>query len=90
MNVSKRTFFPAANNQPEKYASSHEGYFSQMQFGFQKGVRCVVASFTIFEVINQVLQRGVEYLVVFLTFVKPLTRFGLTVYFGARPKKNPC
>ena len=31
--------------------------FFQMQFGFQEGVRCVEASFTILETINHMLER---------------------------------
>ena len=34
------------------------GYFSQMQFGFQEGVGCAEASFTILETINHMFERG--------------------------------
>ena len=34
------------------------GFFSEMQFGFQEGVRCTEASFTIIETINHILERG--------------------------------
>ena len=44
-------------NRLEKFASQ-KGYFSQMQFGFQEGVGCVEASFTILETINHMLERG--------------------------------
>ena len=38
--------------------AAHKGFFSEMQFGFQKGVDCTEASFTIFETINHMLERG--------------------------------
>ena len=41
----------------ENYAS-HNRYFSEMQFGFQEGVGCIEASFTILETINHMLERG--------------------------------
>ena len=44
-------------NRHEKFASQ-KGYFSQMQSGFQGGVGCVEASFTILETINHMLERG--------------------------------
>ena len=53
-----------------------------MQFGFQEGVGCVEASFTILETINHMLERRSNILGVFLTFVKPLTLFELMVYFS--------
>ena len=53
-----------------------------MQFGFQEGVGCVEALFTILETINHMLDRGNKKLGVFLTFVKPLTLFGLIVYYS--------
>ena len=44
-------------NRFEQFASQ-KGYFSQMQFGFQEGVGCVEASFTILETISHMLERG--------------------------------
>ena len=44
-------------NRFEKYAAQM-GFFSEMQFGFQEGVRCTQASFTIIETINHMLERG--------------------------------
>ena len=44
-------------NRLENYAS-HNQYFSEMQFGFQEGVGCIEASFTILETINHMLERG--------------------------------
>ena len=44
-------------NRLEKYAS-HNHYFSEMQFGFQEGVGCIEAPFTILETINHMLERG--------------------------------
>ena len=51
-------------NRLEKFASQR-GYFSQMQFGFQEGVGCVEASFTILETINHMLERGSKIVWVF-------------------------
>ena len=34
------------------------GFFSEIQFGFQEGVRCNEASFTILGTINHMLKRG--------------------------------
>ena len=34
------------------------GFFSEMQFGFQEGVGCTEASFTIIETRNHMLERG--------------------------------
>ena len=44
-------------NRLENYAS-HNQYFSEMQFGFQEGIGCIEASFTILETINHMLERG--------------------------------
>ena len=44
-------------NRLEKYAAQM-GFFSEMQFGFQEGVGCNEASFTILETINHMLERG--------------------------------
>ena len=37
--------------------SAHKGFFSEMQFGFQEGVGCTEASFTVLETINNMLER---------------------------------
>ena len=68
-------------NRLEQFASQ-KGYFSQMQFAFQDGVGCVDTSFTTLEQLVTCLKGGVQYLGVFLTFVKPLTLFGLMVYYS--------
>ena len=39
-------------------SAAHKGFFSEMQFGFQKDVGCTEASFTILETINHMLERG--------------------------------
>ena len=44
-------------NRPDTFAA-HKGFFSEMQFGFQEGVGCTEASFTILETINHMLERG--------------------------------
>ena len=44
-------------NRLEKFAADNE-YFSELQFGFRKGVGCIEASFTILETINHMLERG--------------------------------
>ena len=44
-------------NRLEKYAAQI-GFFSEMQFGFQEGVGCNEASFTILETINHMFERG--------------------------------
>ena len=44
-------------NRLEKYAAEI-GFFSEMQFGFQEGVGCNEAFFTIIETINHMLERG--------------------------------
>ena len=44
-------------NRLEKFASQ-EGYFSEMQFGFQEGSGCIEPSFTILKPINHMLERG--------------------------------
>ena len=38
--------------------AAHKGFFSEMQFGFQEGVGCTEASFSILETINHMLERG--------------------------------
>ena len=44
-------------NRIEKYAA----FFSEMQFGFQEGVGCNEASFTVLEKINHMLERGSKF-----------------------------
>ena len=44
-------------NRLEKFAAQR-GYFSELQFGFIEGLRCIEASFTILETINHMLARG--------------------------------
>ena len=55
---------------------AHKGFFSEMQFGFQEGVGCTEASFTILETINHMLERGAKFSAVFLMFGKPLIQSG--------------
>ena len=38
--------------------AAHTDFFSEMKFGFQEGVGCTEASFTILETINQMLKWG--------------------------------
>ena len=60
----------------EKLAGE-SAYFSNLQFGFQEGVGCLEASFTILESI--ICLKGVtNFLHAFLMFAKPLILFGLT------------
>ena len=59
----------------EKFAGEN-AYFSNLQFGFQEGVGCLEASFTILESIN--LKGVTKFLHAFLMFAKPLILFGLT------------
>ena len=61
-------------NRLEKFASQ-AGDFSEILFGFQEGPGCIEASFTIFETINHMLERGSS--VVSLTSGKLLIQFGL-------------
>ena len=44
-------------NRLEKFAKQ-KGFFSNLQFGFEEGVGCIEASFTILETINHMLERG--------------------------------
>ena len=53
-----------------------------MQFGFQEGVGCVEASFTILETISHMLERGSKIFGCFLDVRKALTLFGLMVYYA--------
>ena len=59
-------------NRLEKYAAQI-GFFSEMQFGFQEGVGCTEASFTIIETINHTLERGSK---VFSCFLDVRKAFG--------------
>ena len=38
--------------------AKQKGFFSEMQFGFQDGIGCIEASFTILETIDHLLERG--------------------------------
>ena len=38
--------------------AAHEGFFSEMQFGFQEVVGCTKGSFTVLETINHMLERS--------------------------------
>ena len=44
-------------NRLEKFVADNK-YFSELQFGFRKGVGCIEASFTILETINHMLEWG--------------------------------
>ena len=46
-------------NRLEKFAK-HKGFFFNLQFGFEEGVGCIEASFTILEAINHILEPGLE------------------------------
>ena len=52
-----------------------------MQFGFQEGVSCNEASFTILETINHMLECGSKISAVFSMFAKLLTQDGLIAFF---------
>ena len=56
-------------NRLEKYAAQM-GFFYEMQFGFQEGVGCTEASFTIIETINHMLERGTKVFSCFLDVLK--------------------
>ena len=45
-----------------------------MQFGFQEGVGCIEASFTILETINHMLERGIKIFGCFLDVRKAFDR----------------
>ena len=62
-------------NRLEKFAADNK-YFSELQFGFRKGVGCIEASFTILETINHMLERGLRCSIVSLTSAKLLIQFG--------------
>ena len=59
-------------NRLEKFAADNE-YFSNLQFGFRKGVGCIEASFNILETINHLLERGSK---VFSCFLDVRKAFG--------------
>ena len=63
-------------NRLEVFAKQ-KGFFSEMQFGFQEGVGCTEASFTILKQLIICLNGVVKFSVAFLMFVKLLTRYGL-------------
>ena len=52
-------------NRLEAFAKQ-KGFFSEMQFGFQEGIGCIEASFTILETINHMLERGCKIFSCFL------------------------
>ena len=52
--------------------AAHKSFFSEMQFGFQEGVGCTEASFTILETIT-CLSTVARFSAAFLMFGKPLT-----------------
>ena len=56
-------------NRLEKYAAQMV-FFSEMQFGFQEGVGCTEASFTIIGTINHMLERGSKVFSCFLDVCK--------------------
>ena len=56
--------------------AAHKGFFSEMQFGFQEGVGCTEASFTILEKLITCLSAVARCSAAFLMFVKPLIQSG--------------
>ena len=52
-------------NRLEAFAKQ-KGFFSEMQFGFQEGIGCIEASFTILGTINHILERGCKIFSCFL------------------------
>ena len=66
-------------NRLENYAEQNR-LFSNLQFGFQVGVGCTEASFTILESINHILERGSKVFGCFLMSIKLSIQFGLTAY----------
>ena len=52
--------------------AAHEGFFSEMQFGFQDGVDCTKASFTVLETINHMLERSSKVFSCFLDVRKAI------------------
>ena len=66
-------------NRLEKSAM-HKGFFSSnLQFGFEEGVGCIEASFTILETINHMLERGTK---VFGCFLDVRKAFGTVWIYG--------
>ena len=66
-------------NRLEKCAAQM-GFFPEMQFGFQEGVGCSEASFTILETINHMLERGSKIFSCFLDVCKAFET-GLIAFF---------
>ena len=56
--------------------AAYKGFFSEMQFGFQEGVGCTEASFTILETMITYLSAVARCSAAFLMFVKPLIQSG--------------
>ena len=46
--------------------AQEQSYFSDLQFGFSKGVECIEASYVISETVNQAVEQGDKVLPVFL------------------------
>ena len=51
---------------------TYKGFFSEMQLGFQEGVSCTKASFTILETISHILERSSKVFSCFLDVLKAL------------------
>ena len=66
-------------NKLEAFAKQR-GFFSEMQFGFQKGVGCIEASFVILETINHMLERGSKVFSCFLDLRKAFDTVCYTNY----------
>ena len=66
-------------NRLEAFAKQR-GFFSEMQFGFQKGVGCIEASFVILETINHMLERGSKVFSCFLDLRKAFDTVCYTNY----------
>ena len=49
---------------------AHKGFFSELQFGLQKGVGCTEASFTVLKTINHMLERRSKVFSCFLNVCK--------------------
>ena len=58
-------------NRLKKFAKQ-KGFFSNLQFGFEEGVGCIEASFTILQTINHMLERGNKVFGCFLDVRKAL------------------
>ena len=62
--------------------AKQNGFFSEMQLGFQEGVGCIEASFFNLDLKTTICwNEGVKFSVVFSMFEKPLTQFGLMVCY---------